>query len=201
MTKVALRGLLGRKLRTALTAFAIVLGVAMISGTYVLTDSIDQAFDTIFTEIRPGSDAVITGKSPFDIGEQSGVDEPPLPESLLQEVRALPGVAEAEGSVDSETTQLIDEDGDAIVYGGAPNLGFSIADPDSPFNPLTLVDGDWPGPNEVVVDTGTAAKEDLEVGEAIGAQAEGPVERLRISGIMQLIGGVTLASTWRRRSA
>jgi putative ABC transport system permease protein len=192
MTKVALRGLLGRKLRTALTAFAIVLGVAMISGTYVLTDSIDQAFDTIFTEIRAGSDAVITGKSPFDIGEQSGVDEPPLPESLLQEVRALPGVAEAEGSVDSETTQLIDEDGDAIVYGGAPNLGFSIADPDSPFNPLTLVDGDWPGPNEVVVDTGTAAKEDLEVGEAIGAQAEGPVERLRISGIMQLIGGVTL---------
>ena len=48
MTKFALKGLLGRKLRTALTALAIVLGVAMISGTYVLTDSIDSAFDTIF---------------------------------------------------------------------------------------------------------------------------------------------------------
>ncbi len=198
MTRFALRGLLGRKLRTALTALAIVLGVAMISGTYVLTDSIDQAFDRIFTGIRAGSDAVITGKSPFDIGEQTGVDEPPLPESLLAEVRALSGVAEAEGSVNSDTTQLIDEDGDAIVYGGAPNLGFSIADPDSPFNPLTLVQGRWPGPNEVVVDKGTAAKEDFEVGDTIGVQAEGPVERLRISGTIELdlgltIGGATLA--------
>ena len=198
MTRFALRGLLGRKLRTALTALAIVLGVAMISGTYVLTDSIDQAFDKIFTEIRAGSDAVISGRSPFDIGEGSGVDAPPLPESLLEEVRALPGVAEAEGSVDSETTQLIDEDGDAIVYGGAPNLGFSIADPESPFNPLTLVEGGWPGPNAVVVDKETAEKEDLEAGDTIGVQAEGPVERLRISGIIQFssgltIGGATLA--------
>ncbi len=63
MGRFAIRGLLSRKLRTALTAIAIVLGVAMISGTYVLTDSIDQAFDRIFTDIRQGSNAVITGKS------------------------------------------------------------------------------------------------------------------------------------------
>ena len=74
MTKFALKGLLGRKLRTALTAFAIVLGVAMVSGTYVLTDSIDKAFDSIFTESRAGSTAVITGKSAFDLSDGSGVD-------------------------------------------------------------------------------------------------------------------------------
>ena len=50
MMRFALKGLLGRKLRTALTAIAIVLGVAMVSGTYVLTDSIDNAFDAIFTK-------------------------------------------------------------------------------------------------------------------------------------------------------
>ena len=66
MTRFALRGILGRKLRTVLTALAIVLGVAMISGTYVLTDSIDQAFDKIFTDIRQGSNAVITGKAAFE---------------------------------------------------------------------------------------------------------------------------------------
>ena len=44
MTRFALRGLLGRKLRTVLTALAIVLGVAMVSGTYVLTDSIKNAY-------------------------------------------------------------------------------------------------------------------------------------------------------------
>ena len=52
MTKFALKGLFTRKLRTVLTALAIVLGVAMISGTYVLTDSIDSAFDQIFTDVR-----------------------------------------------------------------------------------------------------------------------------------------------------
>jgi ABC-type antimicrobial peptide transport system permease subunit len=195
VTKFAIKGLLSRKLRTALTAIAIVLGVAMISGTYVLTDSIDQAFDKIFTDIRKGSSAVITGRSASD---GSGVTEPTLGEGLLDEVRALPGVAQAEGSVDSDATQLIGDDGKAVVSGGAPNLGFSIANGDSAFNPLTLLAGSWPGPNEVVVDNETAAEEGFEVGESIGVQAEGPVERVRVSGIVQFgsgltIGGATLA--------
>jgi putative ABC transport system permease protein len=198
MTRFAIRGLLSRKLRTALTALAIVLGVAMISGTYVLTDSIDQAFDKIFTDIRQGANAVISGKAAFDLSEGSGVTEPTFDEALIDDVRGLPGVAEAEASVDSDTMQLIGDDGKAVVYGGAPNLGFSIANPDSRFNPLTLVEGRWPGPNEVVVDKETASKEDFEVGETIGVQAEGPVQRLPVSGIMQFssgltIGGATLA--------
>ncbi len=72
MTRFALKGMLGRKLRTALTAIAIVLGVAMVSGTYVLTDSIDKAFDTIFSEVYRGTDATITGKTAFDLGDDSG---------------------------------------------------------------------------------------------------------------------------------
>jgi putative ABC transport system permease protein len=198
MTAFALRGLMGRKLRTALTALAIVLGVAMVSGTYVLTDSIDKAFDSIFNDVREGSNAVITGKTAFDLSEGSGVSAPSFDESLLDRVRALDDVAEAEGSVDSENTQLIDRDGDAIVYGGAPNLGFSIARGDSRFNPLTLVEGSWPGPNEVVIDKATADKEDYAAGDTIGVQAEGPVQRLRISGLVRFgsvstIGGATLS--------
>jgi putative ABC transport system permease protein len=115
-------------------------------------------------------------------------------------VRALPGVAEAEGSVDSDSTQLIDENGKVIQFGlgGAPNLGFSIANPNSQFNPLTLVDGTWPGAGDVVIDKETASKKNLEVGQQIGVQVEGPVERFRISGIVQFssgltIGGATLA--------
>ncbi len=135
MTRFAIRGLLSRKLRTALTAIAIVLGVAMISGTYVLTDSIDQAFDRIFTDIRQGSNAVISGKSAFDLSEGSGVTEPTVDEGLLEEVRKLPDVAEAEGAVDSDATQLIGDDGKVIVSGGAPNLGFSIANGDSVVQP------------------------------------------------------------------
>ena len=113
-------------------------------------------------------------------------------------MQKLPGVAAAEGSVDSDATQFIGDDGKAVVYGGAPNLGFSIANGESVFNPLTLVEGTWPGPNEVVVDKATAGKEDFEVGETIGVQAEGPIQRLQVSGIVQFssgltIGGATLA--------
>ncbi|MDQ2968129.1 MAG: FtsX-like permease family protein [Actinomycetota bacterium] len=197
MTRFALKALLGRKLRTVLSAFAIVLGVATVSGTYVLTDSIDKAFGSIFTESRNGSDAVISGKAAFDIGDGTGVTAPALDESLLQKVRALPDVRLADGSVNGEA-QLIGKDGKAIVYGGAPNLGFSIAKGDSPFNPLTLVEGSWPKQDEVVIDKSTAGKEHLSIGQIVGVQAVGPVQKLRVSGVVKFgsvstIGGATLA--------
>jgi putative ABC transport system permease protein len=197
MTRVALRGLWGRKLRTVLTAVAIVLGVALVAGTLVLTDSIDKAFDTIFTDSRQGSSVVISGKSAFDVTDDSGATVPPLKESLLQTVRSQPDVAEAEGSVSGDA-QIIGDNGKAIVYGGAPNLGFSIANGDSRFNPLSLVEGSWPSGNEVVIDGSTADKEGFKVGDTVGVQGRGQVEDLRISGLVKFgsvstIGGATLA--------
>ncbi len=197
MTAFALRGMFARKLRTALTAIAIVLGVATVSGTYVLTDSINNAFHSIFYETRAGSDAVISGKSAFDITDGSGVTAPAFDESLLPKVRNLPDVAAAEGQVNG-TAQFIGKDGKAVVYGGAPNLGFSIANGASRFNPLKLVSGTWPGPNEVVIDKSTASKENFDIGQIVGVQTVGPIQRLRISGIVKFgsvstIGGATLA--------
>jgi putative ABC transport system permease protein len=200
MTWFVIRGLMSRKLRTGLTAIAIVLGVAMISGTFVLTDSIDQAFGKIFTDIRQGSDAVISGKSAFDTSQSDASLTPTFDESLLPRVRALSEVAQAEGSVSSESTHLIGDDGKVIQFGlgGSPNLGFSIASGTSPFNPLTLVTGIWPNAGEVVIDKETASKKHLEVGQDIDVQVEGPVQTFRVSGIMQFssgltIGGATLA--------
>jgi putative ABC transport system permease protein len=197
MIRVALAGLLGRKLRTALTAFAVVLGVAMVSGTLVLTSSIDNAFNTIFTSVRQGSDAVITGKAAVDVTQGQGSFAPTVPLSLLDQVRALPDVALAEGSVNGTAT-LIGHNGKAIVIGGAPNLGFSIASGDSPFNPLVLVSGSWPTSGDVVIDQATATKKHFAVGDQIGVQAEGPVATFRISGTIKFgsaasLGGATLA--------
>jgi putative ABC transport system permease protein len=197
VVRFALKGLLGRKLRTALTAIAIVLGVAMVAGTFMLTDSIDQAFDTIFTDSRTGSDAVVTGKSAFDLSEGSGTNAPTLSESLVPEIQKLPEVAAAEGSVNGEA-QLIGDDGKAIVYGGAPNLGFSVSGKNSRFEVLTLVEGSWPKNGEVVIDRATADKENFKIGQQVGVQAEGSAQRLRISGLVRFgsvstIGGATLA--------
>jgi putative ABC transport system permease protein len=195
--RFALRGLAGRKLRTALTAIAIVLGVAMVSGTYVLTDSISSAFDAIFSQSYAGTDAVITGKSAFDLGQSGTTTAPPFDESVLAQVQALPKVAAAIGGVGGEA-QLIGSNGKAIVFGGAPNLGFSV-DPTQPkFNSLTLASGAWPRAGEVVVDTATASRKKLVAGQKIGVQAQGPVEQFRISGLVRFgavdtIGGATLA--------
>ena len=197
MIRFALKGILGRKLRTALTAIAVVLGVAMVSGTYVLTDSIDKAFNAIFTEVYRGTDATITPKSAFDIEDGSGSTEAPFDESLLARVKGLPGVANAIGGVSSENAQLIKGD-KAIVFGGAPNLGFSV-DPSKPeFNSLTLKEGAWPKGDQVVIDVSTADKKHLKVGDDIGVQVEGPVHTLKISGFVKFgsvstIGGATLA--------
>jgi putative ABC transport system permease protein len=197
MIKVALAGLLGRKLRTVLTAFAVVLGVGMVSGTLVLTDSIDKAFNFIFTDVRKGSDVVITGKSAFTVTQGQGSFAPSFSDSLVAKVRTLPDVALAEGSVNGNA-QLVDKKGKAITFGGAPNLGFSIANGDSPFNPLHLVNGTWPKANEAVIDANTAKLKHFAVGDTIGVQAEGAVQKFRISGIVKFgdaaaLGGATLA--------
>ena len=65
MTALALRSLAERKLRSALTAVAIMLGVAMIAGTYVQTDQIRTAFTDIEQAINEGVDVDITPKAAF----------------------------------------------------------------------------------------------------------------------------------------
>src|SRR5262245_4359841 len=135
MVSVALKGLAGRKLRAILTALAIILGVAMISGTYVLTDTIDKAFSNIFTAVYADTDAVITGKSVFG-SEDEGVTPPSFDESLLDQVRGLSGVAQASGSI-NDSAQLTDKEGDIVGGGGPPTLAFGV-EPNDPFNPTEL---------------------------------------------------------------
>jgi putative ABC transport system permease protein len=200
VARVALKGLLGRKVRATLTAIAIVLGVAMVSGTYVLTDTIKSAFSTVFTRVYKNTDAVITGRSAT--GEQEGGEERSLPPSfstsLLNQVRALSGVAQASGGI-SDRAQLIGRDGKVISHGGAPALAFSHDPSGERFNPLTLVRGTWPaGRGQVDIDAATAGKERFAVGQRIGVVARGPTQYFTIAGTVRFggvssLGGATMA--------
>src|SRR5688572_14102743 len=191
MIGVALRGLAGRKLRAVLTAFAIVLGVAMVSGTYVLTDTIDKAFTNLIGETYAETDARITGKAvDIDIEFESAAT-PGVPETLVEDVRALPSVAVAAGTVVDEETLLLDKKGKPIAP-DAPTFAFGLdfSSELERFNPTNLVVGRWPsGPSETVIDAGTADGENYRVGETIGVSAAGPVRRFEIVGIAQY-GGV-----------
>ncbi len=198
MFTVALKGIAGRKLRASLTAIAIVLGVAMISGTYVLTDTINNGFDTIFSRSYQNADIVISGKAAFDTANGESVEAPPMPASLLPKIQKLPGVALAAGSVTTDTLKLIGKDGKVISTGGAPSLGFSVTPQGQPFNPTKLTEGEWPsGSGDVVIDKATASSNGFSVGDRIGVQAFGPAQKLRISGIAEFpgvsVGGATFA--------
>jgi putative ABC transport system permease protein len=196
MLRVALRGLTGRKLRTLLTSFAIVLGVAMVSGTFILTDTIEQGFDTIFTRSYEGSDVVITGKVAFQVADDEE-DAPSFPESVVDEVRRVEGVAAAAGGIEDEAKLI--KDGKPIETTGAPSIALGIDPRDQRFNPLTLTAGRWPsGANEIAIDRATSEDEGLGVGDRIQVAGRGPVQNFKIVGIAEFggvasIGGATIA--------
>jgi putative ABC transport system permease protein len=185
MIRVALRGLLGRKLRAILTALAIVLGVTMVSGTYVLTDSIDAAFKNIFSQTYANTDAYVTGKA-ADISFQGDTaDAPSIPASLLDKIRGLPDVTAAAGGVaDESATKIIKADGKALSGNGAPTFGFGIDYSQPQFNPHNLVEGRWPtSSNEVVIDAGTADEQHYQVGDTVRVATLQPVRSFRLVGI------------------
>ncbi len=199
MIRVALRGLLGRKLRAVLTALAIVLGVAMISGTLVLTDAIDRAFDQIFVQSYAGTDAVVTAAESNISFEGESATVPPFPEGVLNEVRGVDSVDAAAGSVFEETAvKILDREGEPIVK-NAPTFGFGLDTTYARFNPLELKEGRWAnGPDEVVIDSGTAEDESYGVGDRVGIATYAPLRDFEVVGVAQYpgvesIGGATFA--------
>ena len=199
MNSVALKGLFGRKLRTVLTALAIVLGVSMISGTYVLTDTITAAFTNVVSDSFAHSDAVISGKVAFKNTNSNTEQTPAFPASVLARVKALPEVAAAAGSV-ADQLKLIDRNGKVISTGGGEAIAASV-DPanDKRFNPLKLVAGKWPvGNGQIAIDKRTFEKEHYAVGDSIGIAADDGVRQLEITGVATFsssssIGASTIA--------
>ena len=197
MIGVALKGLLGRKLRAALTAFAIVLGVAMISGSLVLTDTLSKSFDSIYNETYEATDAVISSEEATNTADTTS-QAPAFSADVLREVEGLPGVRLAQGSVE-DSARLVDENGKAI---GNADQGVAVGvDPaaDQSLNPLKLVAGKWPqGDGQIAIDKATADRQHFEVGQTVRAFGDGPVEKYRVSGIVRFgsidsIGSTTIS--------
>jgi putative ABC transport system permease protein len=196
MRNVTIKGLLAHKLRLALTALAIVLGVAFISGTFVLTDTLNNTFSALFGNIYQKIDFQVRGVAQLGSGANATRNE--LPESLLASVRRVPGVEAAEGEVGGYA-QFVAHDGKAIQTGGAPTLGTSF-DPYQQISALHLIAGGPPVTSgDVVMDAGTAQKYDFTVGQRVRILSAGPTRSFTITGIAQFgsannLAGATLAA-------
>ncbi|HWT24362.1 MAG TPA: FtsX-like permease family protein [Solirubrobacteraceae bacterium] len=199
MIAVALKGLLGRKVRALLTALAVVIGVTMVSGTLVLTDTIQKGFDGVFTASYEQTDAVIAGKEIVE-GSQSGPAT--VPESLLAQVRALPEVEAAGGTISpvaSNKAEIFGRDGKPVGSDGAPRFGLGTDASQPQFSPFKLTAGTWPeGPGQVAIDAGTAAAESFEVGDTVAVSTLGAKRRYELTGIatfgtVDSLGSATMA--------
>jgi putative ABC transport system permease protein len=178
---VALRGIAARKLRAISTILAVVLGVALVAGTYILTDTINRSFDDIFETALEGTDVVITPKEIV----ASDTDEPPaFDASVLDRVRSVDGVEKAVGGIFS-LIRVTDGEGEPIGQGFAPQ--FAISSIGEPFDPLTYVEGREPrSADEAAIDESNANREGFEIGDRIGIVGEGPLKRFEIVGINKL---------------
>lgn len=170
MFRLATASVLASKLRLALSAVAVVLGVAFVSGTFVLTDSIDAAFGDLLTEVTAGVDAYVSPAA----GDQALGDGPPgldtsgrstLDESLLDDVLAVDGVAAATGSVEGVAI-VVDRDGEPVGGQGPPQLAFSWDEGEG--SAVTLREGAAPtGPDEIAIDVTTAGATGYAIGDTV----------------------------------
>jgi putative ABC transport system permease protein len=188
MFALALRDLGTRKLRTILTSIAIVLGVMMISGTYILTDTIDKSFDDIFTNANQGIDAVVSSREAIDTMDSSNT---PISASILDKVRATDGVEEAAGGIFDENVAIIKKNGDPLSSGGAPTFGASVM-PER-FDALDYPEGRKPATDsEVVIDKNAAKRGDFKIGDKIKVAGNGPAKEYTLVGLARLGGSDTL---------
>jgi putative ABC transport system permease protein len=196
MRNVTIKGLLAHKLRLALTALAIVLGVTFISGTFVLTDTLHNTFSVLFGNVYQKIDFQVRGVAQLGSGANATRNE--LPESLVATVRRVPGVAAAEGGVEGYA-QFVARDGQPIQTGSAGTLAVSY-DPDQQVSALHIIAGRPPATSgDVVMDAGTAQKYHFTVGQSVRVLSVGPVRTFTISGIAEFgsvgnLAGATLAA-------
>jgi putative ABC transport system permease protein len=188
--KVGLKGLLARKLRTVLTGFAVVIGVAFVAGTFVFTDTIDASFKDLFERTSKGVDVAVQSRLAV---EEDFATPPPMAADTLQRVEAIPGVDEAEGSVSLDAT-LLDRQGEPILSQGPPTLIVS-ASPER-FDPLTYTDGGPPeSDDEVVLDKGTADEYGYGVGATVTVSAKAPKKQYEVVGVATLGDSENLAGS------
>jgi putative ABC transport system permease protein len=172
---------------------AVIFGIALVAGTYVLTDTTNQAFDQIFNESLAGTDVVVTAKSEVD--QQDG-STPSFSAKILKEVRQVDGVKQAAGSIFTQGA-ILDQDNDSVGGGFAPQ--FIASTGPKIFDAVTYPEGHKPtGPHEATLDQAAADRKDLGIGDTIQLIGSGRAVPFKLVGITQLggssFGGTSIAA-------
>lgn len=182
MHRLALRSARAHWRRFVLTATAVVVGVSFVVAAFVLTDSLSASIRDLLGQASGRSDFVVrpaTG-SRGGPGGVFGGSRAGVPESLVTSLAAVRGVAAVDGVV-SGPGELLDKEGRS----GAFDFTLISNWPSDPsvFG-VTLSAGAAPsGPGDVVVDSATAQRRGLGVGDRVRVATRRGIVPARVSGV------------------
>jgi len=184
MFTVTLKGLWAHRRRLIGMLAAVVLGVGFLAGALALGDTLSANFDRLFASANAGTDALV--RSSTSVGSGVEATRPAVPISLVDTIRAVPGVAAAEPSI-TGFGEIIGSDGVAVGGNGPPRLA-SYWIPDAALNPYRLSAGRAPAADdEIVINRGAATAGKLHIGDTATVLMPAPV-RVHIVGIATFAG-------------
>ncbi|NDL56110.1 ABC transporter permease [Phytoactinopolyspora mesophila] len=183
MLRATLKSLAARKLRLGMSAFAIVIGVAFVVGSFVFTDTLNRTFSDIFSDLN--ADVVVGPATPEGqdsfvsmAGSGAGVA---VPAAVVDEIAQVPGVERAIGEVENSSVYILDKDDKVVGVAGAPGIAVNYLEgmAEDGDDVLQLVDGRPPErPGEVVVDDQTIDKTGYEIGDEVSIITLGDEPRI-----------------------
>ncbi len=196
MLRTTLKNLLARKLRLLLSALAVVAGVSFVTGTLVLTDTLNQTFDTLFANATRNVSVAVRAINAVDDSSAGNSPSRPVPSSLLDVVKGVPGVRAAVGDVDGTAVFVNPRTGKVLDTGGAPGLGTSW-DGGTAVSAVEIAAGHAPHGQEFVIDKSSADKAGLLIGDRVTVLTKGAPAVYTLVGTFRLagqdsIGGATV---------
>jgi len=190
MLKMTWRNLFARKVRLGLSAFAVVLGVAFVAGSFIFTDAMGDAFDGIIEGSTADVEVAYQGANGFD----SQQDARTIPVSVVNRLDQLPEVGSVHPSVQLNSVYVIGRNGKVVGGNGPPGLAFNYSGTTSLAGKpiVTLSSGAFPqGPGQVALDVDTARKAGYGVGDTVTLVTPGdpPTLKARVSGLVEFGSG------------
>src|SRR3954453_11156076 len=181
MWKVTLKQLLGNKGRLVGTAISVIIGIAFLAGSLVLTDTIGRTFDQLFADVNKTTDAYVRSTTVFDIG-RGFKQRARIPDSNIATVQAVPGVRKATGVVQGVAITA-GSDGQPVNDGSqAPAFGAEYTPGE--LSPWRLSEGRPPqSPTEVAVDRQSAKSGKLKLGQQVTVVSQAGSRQFTLVGI------------------
>ncbi|WNV84462.1 ABC transporter permease [Umezawaea sp. Da 62-37] len=189
MFRATLKSLMARKLRLLLSGLSVVLGVMFVSGSFVLTDTLDRSFDSLFSSVYTGIDAQVGAKSKTGSDGDDDLTDvaATLPASTLDAVRGVSGVKAVTGDVVG-SARAIGKDGKVLTTSGAPRYGEAWGEDLS--GQRVLREGRAPAAeNEIALGGFLAKSGGFAVGDDIAVLTSLPKETYEVVGVYGYQGG------------